>query len=130
MGFLTLIIFSVVGVSLFKGQYWSCSDDDGTIVTKQDCLDKYGEGAWVQNDSNFDNIIHAMRTLFILTTTEGWSGVAYIGIDTNGIDMQPIQDNSPGRIWFFIIFMIVGSLFIANLVVGVIIDQFNKSRDS
>jgi hypothetical protein len=34
MGFLTLIIFSVIGVSLFKGQYWSCSDDDGTIVTK------------------------------------------------------------------------------------------------
>jgi hypothetical protein len=25
--------------------------------------------------------------------------------------------------------MIVGSLFIANLVVGVIIDQFNKSRE-
>lgn len=31
-------------------------------------------------------------------------------------------------IWYFICFMIVGSLFIANLVVGVIIDQFNKSK--
>jgi hypothetical protein len=45
-----------------------------------------------------------------------------------GVDMQPVQDASPGNVWFFIIFMTVGSLFIMNLVVGVVIDQFNKAK--
>lgn len=124
MGVLTLIIFAVIGVSLFKGQYWSCTADgvDDTIKTKEDCINKFSADDWQQNDSNFDNIVHAMRTLFILTTTEGWSGVAYYGMDTNGIGNQPVQDINAGMIWYFIAFMIIGSLFIANLVVGVIID--------
>ena len=71
-----------------------------------------------------------MRSLFIMTTTEGWSGVAYYGMDTNGIGNQPVQDINSGMVWYFIAFMIIGSLFIANLVVGVIIDQFNKSKAS
>jgi hypothetical protein len=63
-----------------------------------------------------------------MTTTEGWSGVMYLGVDTAGIDKSPIQNNSPYTVWYFILFMIIGSLFVANLLVGVIIDQFNKAK--
>lgn len=87
-----------------------------------------GGGSWSNNDSNFDDITSAMRSLFILTTTEGWAGLMYMCVDITGVDMQPVQDSSPGNVWFFIIFMIVGSLFIMNLVVGVVIDQFNKAK--
>ena len=58
IGALLLTIFSVIGVSLFKGKYWSCDcDDDSNIWTKQDCVDMYGESSWVRNDSNFDDMI-------------------------------------------------------------------------
>ena len=79
-----LLIFAVIGVSLFKGKYYTCSGTGPGINTKDDCL-KAGYD-WSNSDSNFDNIIQAMRTLFILTTTEGWAGVMWTGIDAVGVD--------------------------------------------
>jgi len=69
-----------------------------------------------------------MRALFILTTTEGWAGMMYIGVDTTGVDMQPVQDSSPYMVIYFVIFMIIGSLFVMNIFVGVVIDNFNKEK--
>jgi len=64
---------------------WACDIDEDYIITKADCLDN--GGSWTNSMSNFDNIVSAMRTLFILTTTEGWAGMMYLGVDTVGIDM-------------------------------------------
>ena len=58
------------------------------IKTKDDCL--AAGGSWSVNDSNFDNIIQAMRTLFILCTTEGWAGVMFLGVDSVGADIIPV----------------------------------------
>lgn len=84
IGVFIMLIFAVIGVSLFKGKFYTCSETGDGIVTKQDCLDAGFD--WANSDSNFDNIIQAMRTLFILTTTEGWAGVMYTGVDAAGID--------------------------------------------
>ena len=92
-----LLIFGVMGVNLLKGSYGSCSKGSYQglneaqqtvtlkIKNKVECLLAGGE--WSVNDSNFDNIIQAMRTLFILCTTEGWAGVMFLGIDAVGPDM-------------------------------------------
>ena len=42
--------------------------------------------------------------------------------------MQPIRDNQPYMALFFVGFMIVGTLFIINLFVGVVIDTFATTR--
>ena len=63
-----------------------------------------------------------------MTTTEGWSGVMYLGVDSAGEGVTGVQNNSPYMIWYFIAFMTTGSLFIANLLVGVVIDQYNKAK--
>lgn len=115
-----VLIFAVIGISLLKGQFYQCDEDDGTIITKQDCLDK-GLG-WSRNDSNFDDIVQAMRTLFILTTSEGWAGVMFLGVDTAGIDMQPKSWSNPWICLYFILFMVIGSLFVMNMFIGVVID--------
>jgi len=127
IGMFILLIFAVIGVSLFKGKYYTCSGTGPGIITKDDCI---GAGLeWTNNDSNFDNIIEAMRTLFILTTTEGWAGVMYMGIDAVGVDKVQIQDRHPGMVIYFIGFMICGALFVMNMFVGVVIDNFNKEKD-
>ena len=64
-----------------------------------------------------------------MMTTEGWVDVAYNGIDCVGIEMQPIRDHEPLFMFFFISFMIVGSQFIINLFVGVVIDNFNTIKE-
>jgi len=88
VGFLLLLMFAVMGINLLKGSLYSCSIGGDNIVTKQDCLD--AGGSWNNNDSNFDNITQAMRTLFILCTTEGWAGLMFMAVDSRGINMQPL----------------------------------------
>ena len=79
---------------------------------------------------NFDNVGNAMLTLFEISTTEGWVDVMYAAVDATGIDMQPIRDYSAAWVWFFVAFMVVGSFFVMNLFVGVIIDNFNRMKSS
>lgn len=43
--------------------------------------------------------------------------------------MQPVQDSGVGWVIFFIAFMVMGSLFIMNLFVGVVIDNFNRMKE-
>lgn len=53
----------------------------------------------------------------------------YLGIDSVGIDMQPKFNQKPALVFFFAGYMIIGGLFIMNLFVGVVIDNFNKIKE-
>ncbi|KAF4323781.1 hypothetical protein BBO99_00000958 [Phytophthora kernoviae] len=70
----------------------------------------------------------AMLTFFEISTTEGWADVMMAAIDANGIGMQPIRDNNMNWALFFVVFIMVGSFFVVNLFVGVIIDNFNRMK--
>jgi len=86
-------------------------------------------GDWNNVDANFDNVIIAFLTLFQMMTTEGWTDVMWNSIDSVGVEMQPKKD---ARIWVILYicsFMIIGSQFIINLFVGVVIDNFNKIKE-
>ena len=66
-----------------------------------------------------------MMTLFQMMTTEGWLDVFHAGLDSRGVDQEPkMNSNMLVSIGFFITFMIIGSQFIINLFVGVVIDNF------
>lgn len=51
----------------------------------------------------------------------------WAAVDATDEDMQPIRDVYPNWVWFFMVFMLVGSYLVMNLFVGVIIDNFNKA---
>lgn len=70
-----------------------------------------------------------MSALFQMMTTEGWQNLMFLGIDARGIDLQPKPNNSVVMVIYFIGFMIFGALFIINLFVGVVIDNFNKIKE-
>jgi hypothetical protein len=42
----------------------------------------------VNEDYNFDNIINAMITLFVISTTEGWVDLMVVGVDSRGIGLN------------------------------------------
>jgi len=50
----------------------------------------------------------------------------YAAVDATDVDMQPIRDARVMIVWFFMLFMLIGSYLVMNLFVGVIIDNFNK----
>lgn len=128
---LFLLIFAIIGVDQFKGKFDKCSIEDEDIlvhiITRDDC-NKYG-GTWEKPDENFDNAVMGIRTLFEMMSTEGWIDVMDAGTDSVGIDMQPKKNNNVFMLFFFVFFMIVGSQFILNLFVGVIMDNFNKIKE-
>ena len=64
-----------------------------------------------------------------MTSTEGWVDVMYDGIDSVGVDQQPIKNNNTWFVIYFVAFMIIGSQFIINLFVGVVIDNFNTIKE-
>jgi len=96
-------------------------------VSKLLCL-ALGAGWGPALESRFDNVFQSIGTLFEMSTTEGWADVMWQGVDSRGVEMQPVRDNSPGWVWFFMFFMVVGSFFAVNLFVGVVIDNFNQMK--
>ncbi len=72
----------------------------------------------------------ALLTIFELSTTESWPRVMYACVDAVGIDMQPIRGYHVHWTWFFMSFMLVGSLLMMNLFLGVVIDNFNRMKSS
>lgn len=72
--FIILLIYAIFGLNLLRGKYNFCSlgeDFEFEIKTKLDCMD-YG-GAWANQLLDFDNISTALNTLFVVSTSEGWS---------------------------------------------------------
>lgn len=65
-----------------------------------------------------------------MSTISGWASVTYAAVDATDVDMQPIRDKYPNRVWFFILFILFGSYLVMNLFVGVIIDNFKEVRRS
>jgi voltage-dependent calcium channel L type alpha-1D len=78
---------------------------------------------------NFDNVIHGVQTFFEMTTTEGWVTVMLTSVDATDIDMQPIPNHSEHWAFFFILFILVGTFFVMQLFVGVVIENFNNMKE-
>ena len=49
-------------------------------------------------------------------------------VDSVGVGMQPSFEHSFIAYVFFLVFIFVGSFFTLNLLVGVIIDNFNRLK--
>jgi hypothetical protein len=76
----------------------------------------------------FDNYPSALMGFFAISTTEGWVDLMYAAVDATGIDMQPRLNMNYGYIYFFVLFIIAGNFFALNLFVGVMIDNFEKTK--
>jgi hypothetical protein len=85
-------------------------------------------GLWLNFNQNFDWVGAAMLTLFEISTTEGWVDAMYAGTDGVAAHVTPYRDFFPMSAWFFVAFIFVGSFFILNLCVGVIVDNFESLK--
>jgi voltage-dependent calcium channel T type alpha-1G len=127
---MVILLFSILGTNLFKGKFNYCHHENTTekrIQTIWDCFDCGGE--WINPGANFDNVVTSFETLFAVATTEGWVEIMWRGTDAAGQNLQPILDFNLWMTLYFISYMIIGSLFILNLFVGVVITNFNIEKD-
>ncbi|KAI4876526.1 hypothetical protein NFI96_016545, partial [Prochilodus magdalenae] len=121
------IIFGILGVQLFKGKFYYCVGlDVKNITNKSDCL--LAKYKWVHHKYNFDNLGQALMSLFVLASKDGWVNIMYHGLDAVGIDQQPVTNNNPWMLLYFISFLLIVSFFVLNMFVGVVVENFHKCR--
>uniref|UniRef100_A0A672F2P8 Voltage-dependent T-type calcium channel subunit alpha-1H n=1 Tax=Salarias fasciatus TaxID=181472 RepID=A0A672F2P8_SALFA len=121
------IIFGILGVQLFKGKFYHCEGlDTKNITNKSDChLANY---RWIRRKYNFDNLIQALMSLFVLSCKDGWVNIMYDGLDAVGVDQQPVRNHNPWMLLYFISFLLIVSFFVLNMFVGVVVENFHKCR--
>jgi hypothetical protein len=122
---LVWLMFAILGVSLFGGKFYSCSNPN--LTTRDEC-EKYGND-WETYDPNFDNVPEAYMALFIVSSGENWPDIMRHAMDVTEEDHAPVKDNTIYAAYYFIIFVFIGSYFFLNLFIGVIFEHFNEAKN-
>ncbi|XP_034719601.1 voltage-dependent L-type calcium channel subunit alpha-1C isoform X9 [Etheostoma cragini] len=133
-------MFACIGVQLFKGKFFYCSDS--SKQTHAECRGYYimykdgdvgkperSERKWENSDFNFDNVLQGMMALFAVSTFEGWPGLLYRAIDSHTEDVGPIYNYRVVISIFFIIYIIIIAFFMMNIFVGFVIVTFQEQGE-
>ncbi|XP_031551384.1 voltage-dependent T-type calcium channel subunit alpha-1G-like isoform X2 [Actinia tenebrosa] len=120
------VMFGILGVQLFKGQFYYC-EGDRYVINRAQCLNST-RGHWVNRRYNFDNLLQALISLFIVSTRDGWIQVMHHGIDAVGVDMQPVVNYAEWCLIYFIPFLLLGGFLVLNMIVGVVVENFQRCR--
>ncbi|KAM4691946.1 LOW QUALITY PROTEIN: sodium channel protein type 4 subunit alpha-like [Rhinophrynus dorsalis] len=130
------LIFSILGVNLFAGKYYRCSNtttsevlDISVVNNRSDCYALNTEQVrWVNVKLNFDNVGIGYLSLLQVATFKGWLEIVYAAVDSRKVEEQPKYEINIYMYLYFVIFMIFGAFFTLNLFVGVIIKNFNQQK--
>ncbi|XP_031800961.1 voltage-dependent L-type calcium channel subunit alpha-1F [Sarcophilus harrisii] len=133
-------MFACIGVQLFKGKLYSCTDEakhtptecKGTFLVYPDgdvAHPAMKERVWQNSDFNFDNVLSAMMALFTVSTFEGWPSLLYKAIDAHAEDEGPIYNYRLEISIFFIVYIIIIAFFMMNIFVGFVIITFRAQGE-
>uniref|UniRef100_A0A3Q3EVK9 Voltage-dependent L-type calcium channel subunit alpha n=1 Tax=Labrus bergylta TaxID=56723 RepID=A0A3Q3EVK9_9LABR len=133
-------MFACIGVQLFKGKFYSCTDT--SKMTAEECQGMFwkhmdnslqdtvlAKREWINSDFNFDNVLYGMLALFTVSTFEGWPKLLYRAIDSDQEDMGPVFNNRVDVSIFFIIYIILIAFFMMNIFVGFVIVTFQQQGE-
>lgn len=98
------------------------------IPNKTVCLNEEGAD-WVNSRITFDNVFIAYLALFQVATFKGWLDIMDDAVDSVQISGQPYREVNKYMYLYFVFFILFGSFFTLNLLVGVIIDKFNEQKN-
>lgn len=135
-----LIPFAIYGLNLFAGQMQRCNDFQDGLYNLTDCVGEYNTASpfgWniiaprqVTNSYfNFDNFGSSLFILFQIVSQEGWIDVETAAESITGVFTQP--NPSSGQLWssqgnaiFFVIFNLLGAVFVLTLFVSVFMRNY------
>ena len=149
----TFTIAAIMGMGLFGGKFYRCSTpgaefDPQTLTGgKAECSGFHisdGSGtnwvngapkgvmvprSWINAEYNFDSIFRSFFTLYRVNTIK-YVQVIHESGDLTLLDSSPYTGYSEFFQLFFVIYLVVGGLFVMNLFVGFIVDGFNANKGS
>ena len=130
-----LIPFAIYGLNLFNGQMISCND--GSISGSLDaCIGEFANSpyAWVvlaprvatNSYYSFDNFGQSLFILFQIVSQEGWIDVQESAMSITGPGQQPQSLASQANGLFFVVFNLLGSVFVLTLFVTVFMRNYTE----
>lgn len=75
---------------------------------------------------SFDNFGSSLSILFQIVSQEGWTDVMWQAMSSAGRDHQPQSYRSQGNAVFFIIFNLLGAVFVLTLFVSVFMRNYTE----
>ncbi|CAI7660877.1 unnamed protein product [Penicillium glandicola] len=130
-----LIPFAIYGVNLFNGQMASCNDGDfsGNLTN---CVNEYSSSPYnwdvlaprVAGNSfyDFDNFGNSLFILFQIVSQEGWIDVQERAMGITGTMTQPEDLIAPENGLFFVVFNLLGAVFVLTLFVSVFMRNYTE----
>lgn len=130
-----LVPFAIYGVNLFNGQMMSCNDDnfEGNLTS---CINEYSSSPYnwevlapraVSNPYySFDNFGDSLFILFQIVSQEGWIDVQENAMKIIRTGIQPQDGAAPENGLFFIVFNLLGAVFVLTLFVSVFMRNYTE----
>lgn len=140
LAILYIVPFAIWGQNLFSGLLYSCTDGSSGISNKADCIGEYGASPsqWTflaprvwQNPTegsvySFDDFRSSLLILFEIVSLEGWTNVMATAMSVVGFNQQLQTDSRQINALFFVIYNLIGAVFVLTLFVAVIIESFQS----
>lgn len=131
-----LIPFAVYGLNLFSNKMNICNDG-GNIDNLNDCVGEYATSNpfnWnvysprvVKNPYfSFDDFGSSLFILFQIVSQEGWIDAMWSAQSITGVFRQPQPFASTGNAVFFVIFNLLGAVFVLTLFVSVFMRNYTE----
>ncbi|KAI9800334.1 MAG: hypothetical protein M1825_004104 [Sarcosagium campestre] len=132
-----LVPFAIYGLNLFNGQMQYCNDDGRGITNlTNDCVGEYNTTLYnwdvvspriVSNPYyDFDNFGKSLFILFQIVSQEGWTDVMWSAQSVTGRNLQPRPFTSQGNAVFFVVFNLLGAVFVLTLFVSVFMRNYTE----
>jgi hypothetical protein len=131
-----LIPFAIYGVNLFAGQMISCNDETSNIYNLTDCVNEYvaspfnwnilAPRAPANSYYDFDSFGGSLFILFQVVSQEGWIDVMNRAEAITGIFTQTSELTTQGNAVFFVVFNLLGAVFVLTLFVSVFMRNYTE----
>lgn len=133
---LSLIIpFAIYGTNLFAGKMISCNDGDAGDFL-YDCFGEFNSTPFnwpvlaprVADNQyySFDDFGSSLFILFQIVSQEGWVDVSFMAQSITGIGMQPQDGATQGNAVFFVIYNLLGTVFVLTLFISVFMRNYTE----
>lgn len=74
------LIFAILGVNFMGGFFFYCGIEPLVLHTETEC--NMAGGEWNRHDHNFDDVMQAYISLYVVSSLEGWPDVMIQAIDS------------------------------------------------
>ena len=115
-----------------------CNDNQSGISNLTDCFGEWGSTPFSNNWTllaprvaanpyyNFDNFGSSLFILFQIVSQEGWIDVMWSAESITGRGLQPQYFASQGNGMFFVIFNLLGTVFVLTLFISVFMRNYTE----